>query len=78
MREWLEWLRAHAGDIPLLVKFAVGLGVIIIVPQICRRLHVPAVVGLLLSGALFGPYGSESSARRGRSPTSSASSGSCC
>ena len=56
MREWLEWLRAHAADLPVLVRFAVGLGVIVVVPQICRRLHIPAVVGLLLTGALFGPY----------------------
>jgi Kef-type K+ transport system membrane component KefB len=56
MREWLGWLHAHAADLPLLVKFAIGLGVIVVVPEICRRLHIPAVVGLLLTGALFGPY----------------------
>ena len=55
----MEWLRTHALALPVLVKFAVGLGLIIIVPQICRRLHIPAVVGLLLSGVLFGPYGLE-------------------
>jgi Kef-type K+ transport system membrane component KefB len=56
MKEWLDWLHAHAANLPLLVKFAIGLGVIVVVPEICRRLHVPAVVGLLLTGALFGPY----------------------
>ena len=55
----MDWLRSHALALPVLVKFAVGLGLIIIVPQICRRLHIPAVVGLLLSGVLFGPYGLE-------------------
>jgi len=55
----MESLRAHALALPVLVKFAVGLGLIIIVPQVCRRLRVPAVVGLLLSGVLFGPYGLE-------------------
>ena len=52
-------MRSHALALPLLVKFAAGLGLIVVVPQICRRLHIPAVVGLLLSGALIGPYGLE-------------------
>jgi len=55
----MEWLRTHALALPLLVKFALGLGLIVVVPQLCRRLHVPAVVGLLFSGALIGPYGLE-------------------
>src|SRR6478672_8417893 len=55
----MEWFRSHALALPLLVKFALGLGIIVVVPQICRRLHIPAVVGLLLSGALIGPYGLE-------------------
>ena len=53
----MEWLRAHALSLPLLVKFAVGLGLIVIVPQLSRRVHLPAVVGLLLCGVVFGPYG---------------------
>lgn len=53
----MEWLRAHAFDLPLLVKFAVGLGLIVIVPQLSRRVRLPAVVGLLLSGVVVGPYG---------------------
>jgi Kef-type K+ transport system membrane component KefB len=56
MLHW-EWLRAHALSLPLLVKFAVALGLIVIVPQLSRRVRLPAVVGLLLSGVLFGPYG---------------------
>ena len=55
----MEWLRAHALALPLLVKSALALGLIVIVPQLCRRLHIPAVVGLLLSGVLIGPYGLE-------------------
>ena len=53
----LEWLRAHAESLPLLAKFAVGIAVIVIVPQISRRIRLPSVVGLLLCGVLFGPYG---------------------
>jgi Kef-type K+ transport system membrane component KefB len=55
----MDWLREHAQALPLLVKTAVALGLIVIVPQVCRRLHIPAVVGLLLSGVLIGPYGLE-------------------
>src|SRR6185369_10162429 len=31
--------------------------VIVVVPQISKRVRLPAVVGLLLCGVLFGPYG---------------------
>jgi len=55
--EWMEWVRTHALSLPLLAKFAIGLGLIVIVPQLSRRVHLPAVVGLLLVGVLFGPYG---------------------
>ena len=52
-----EWLRAHALGLPLLAKFAVGLGLIVIVPGLSRRVRLPAVVGFLLCGVVFGPYG---------------------
>src|SRR5262249_5464144 len=52
-----DWLRSHALALPLLAKFAVGLAVIVIVPQLSRKLRIPAVVGFLLCGVLFGPYG---------------------
>jgi Kef-type K+ transport system membrane component KefB len=53
----MEWFRAHALALPLMVKFALGLGLIVVVPQLSQRARIPAVVGLLLSGALIGPYG---------------------
>lgn len=52
-----DWVRAHALSLPLLAKFAVALGVIVVVPQISRRLRIPAVVVFLVSGVIFGPYG---------------------
>ncbi len=55
----MDWLRSHALVLPLLAKFALGLGLIVSVPQLCRRLRIPPVVGLLLSGVLIGPYGLE-------------------
>jgi len=55
----MEWIRSHALALPLLVKFAVALGVFIVVPQLFRRVHLPAVVSLLLAGVVIGPYGLE-------------------
>ena len=55
----MDSVRLHAMALPLLVKFAMALCLIVIVPQLCRRLRVPPVVGLLLSGVLVGPYGLE-------------------
>jgi Kef-type K+ transport system membrane component KefB len=55
----MEWIRSHALALPLLVKFAVALGVLIVVPQLFRRVHLPAVVSLLLAGVVIGPYGLE-------------------
>ena len=52
----LEWLRAHALTLPTLAKFALGMAVIVGVPPLSRRIHLPAVVGLLLSGVVLGPY----------------------
>jgi Kef-type K+ transport system membrane component KefB len=56
MLHW-EWLRVHALSLPLLVKFAVALGLIVVVPQLSRRVRLPAVAGLLISGVLLGPFG---------------------
>src|SRR6266436_4958316 len=53
----LEFLRAHAQSLPLLAKFALGMGVILCAPLLVRRIRLPAVVGLLLCGMLIGPHG---------------------
>jgi Kef-type K+ transport system membrane component KefB len=55
----MEWIRSHALALPLLVKFAAALGVVIVAPQLFRRVHLPAVVSLLLAGVVIGPYGLE-------------------
>ena len=51
-----EWLHSHALSLPHLAKFALGMAVIVGIPPLCRRARLPAVVGLLLSGVLLGPY----------------------
>ncbi len=53
----LEVLRSHALLLPNLAKFAVGMAIIIGIPVLSRRARLPAVVGLLLSGVVLGPYG---------------------
>jgi len=51
-----EWLRSHALATPSLAKFAVGMAIIVGIPPLRRRIRLPAVVGLLLSGVVLGPY----------------------
>lgn len=43
--------------LPLLARFAILMTVILVVPALCKRLRLPAVVGLLGCGVLFGPAG---------------------
>ena len=52
----LEYIRSHALALPLLAKFAVGMAIIVGVPALSRRVGLPAVVGLLLSGVVLGPH----------------------
>lgn len=53
----LELIRSHAILLPHLAKFAVAAALIVAVPPLCRRVGIPSVVGLLLSGIVVGPYG---------------------
>ncbi len=55
--EALSFVRAHALALPILAKFAIGLALIVCVPMLSRKVRLPAVVGLLLSGVVVGPYG---------------------
>ena len=52
----VSFLRDHLFTMPVLAKFAVGMVMLVIIPRLSRRLHVPVPVGLLLSGVLVGPY----------------------
>ena len=56
MADTLEFVRAHALMLPPLAKFAVGMAIIVGVPALSKRLRLPAVVGLLLSGVVLGPH----------------------
>ena len=57
LAHFLQFVRFHALALPLLAKFAIGMALIIYVPRLSRHLRIPAVIGLLLSGILIGPYG---------------------
>jgi Kef-type K+ transport system membrane component KefB len=54
--EVIEWMRSHGLALPQLAKFALAMAVIVGVPQLSRRVHLPPVVGLLLSGVVMGPH----------------------
>jgi len=43
--------------IPPLARFVVGIFLILVVPMLCRRVSLPAVVGLLVAGIVIGPNG---------------------
>jgi Kef-type K+ transport system membrane component KefB len=44
-------------NLPPLARFAVGMLIFFVVPPLCRRVRLPAVVGLLAAGVLIGPHG---------------------
>ena len=52
----LDFIRDHLFSLPVLAKFALAMVMIVTIPRLCRRLHVPAAVGLLLGGVIIGPY----------------------
>jgi Kef-type K+ transport system membrane component KefB len=52
----LHFLRSHAVALPNLAKFALAMAVVVGVPPLSRRVRLPAVVGLLLSGVVLGPH----------------------
>ena len=51
-----EFIQNHLLTLPDLAKFALGLIMLVIIPRLCRRMHVPEPVGLLLGGVIVGPY----------------------
>ena len=52
----VDLIRDHFFALPGLAKFALGMVMIVAIPRLCRRLHVPAAVGLLIGGVIIGPY----------------------
>ncbi len=54
--EAAAFIRDHVLTLPSLAKFAIAMMIFVGVPRICRRIHVPEAVGLLLAGVIIGPY----------------------
>ena len=52
----IDFVRNHLFTLPTLAKFAIGMAMLVVIPRLCRRLHVPPAVGLLLGGVIVGPY----------------------
>lgn len=46
-----------AGLLPPMARFSIAMIVLFTVPPLCRRVRLPAVVGLLAAGVLVGPHG---------------------
>ena len=55
--DMVEFIRSHVMPLPPLVKFALGMMIIYSVPLLARRVGLPGIVGLVLSGIVIGPYG---------------------
>src|SRR5271157_5302697 len=52
----LDFVRDHVITLPVLAKFALAMAMLVIIPRLCRRAHLPDAVGLLLGGVVVGPY----------------------
>jgi len=44
-------------QLPILVRFALVMVIFLLIPPLCRRVRLPACVGLLLAGVALGPSG---------------------
>ncbi len=52
----LEFLHRVIALLPALARFTILMALIVIVPRLSRRIRLPGVVGLLLSGVVLGPH----------------------
>src|SRR5262252_2067173 len=51
-----DFIRSHAVALPNIAKFALAMAIIVGVPALSRRIRIPGVVGLLLTGVVIGPH----------------------
>ncbi len=52
-------------QLPPLARFAVAMVILFAIPPLCRRVRLPAVVGLMAAGVLIGPFGLQLAPRHG-------------
>ena len=48
----VHFVRDYLFTLPVLAKFALGMVMLVVIPRVSRRLHIPATVG----GIIVGPY----------------------
>jgi Kef-type K+ transport system membrane component KefB len=48
---------ATTAYLPVIVRFAIIMAICLLTPPLCRRIHIPACVGLLCVGVVVGPNG---------------------
>ena len=53
---FVEIVHRAIEDVPVLAWFAILMVLIVIIPQLSRRIRLPGAVGLLLSGVMLGPH----------------------
>lgn len=53
---FVEIVHRAVEDVPVLARFAILMVLIVIIPQLSRRIRLPGTVGLLLSGVVLGPH----------------------
>src|SRR4029079_18242876 len=44
-------------ELPPLARFSIAMLILFAIPPLCRRVRLPAVVGLMAAGVLVGPFG---------------------
>src|SRR6476661_2586918 len=52
-------------DLPPLARFSVAMLILFAVPPLCRRVRLPAVVGLMAAGVVIGPFGLQLAPKHG-------------
>ena len=52
-------------ELPPLSRFCVAMLILFAIPPLCRRVRLPAVVGLMAAGVLVGPFGLQLAPKHG-------------
>src|SRR5574339_477988 len=52
----MNWIPEFFQHFPPLARVALAFFLILVVPMLCRRFSLPAVVGLLAAGIVIGPH----------------------
>ena len=52
-------------ELPPLARFSIAMLILFAVPPLCRRVRLPAVVGLMAAGVLVGPFGLQLAPKHG-------------